>query len=77
MAKKKKAPKEVVEKVAEIEAPVVNGSAVVRAMNAGDPFPCDLSAWGYGYKWPTNAVYTIPMSAYLDCLKKGMNGAIL
>ena len=68
------ATKEIVEKL-QPKTPDLNRGESVRVMNAGDPFPVDLSAYGYGYKWPTNAVYTIPMHVYLDCLKRGMNGA--
>jgi len=53
----------------------LNKNTPVKARNAGAPFVYDLSRWGYGQRWPTGAVYTIPMDVYMDCLKKGMDGA--
>jgi hypothetical protein len=80
MAKRKKKVVEQPEPAAqpkpeEVKTPAINPGVSVKAINFGNPFPCDLSAWGYGYKWPSGAVYTIPMGVYLDLLKKGMNGA--
>jgi hypothetical protein len=86
MAKKKKVIKEepkpepvvLVDEVrVEPKAPEVNRSVSVKVLNHGNPFVYDLSPWGYGQRWPTGAVYTIPMSAYLDCLEKGMNGTVV
>ena len=47
---------------------------VVRVRNEGKPFPCDLTAYGYGMRWPTNAVYSIPASKYMELLQQGLDG---
>lgn len=47
---------------------------MARVRNQGLPFPCDLTAYGYGMRWPTNAVYTIPTSKYIQLLKQGLEG---
>jgi hypothetical protein len=47
---------------------------MVRVRNQGLPFLCDLTAYGYGLRWPTNAVYTIPTSKYIQLLKQGLEG---
>jgi hypothetical protein len=47
---------------------------MVQVRNQGALFLCDLTAYGYGLRWPTNAVYTIPTSVYIGLLKKGLNG---
>ena len=46
----------------------------VRVRNQGPRFDCDLTAYGYGMRWPTGAVYNIPMSKYMELLKQGMDG---
>lgn|SRR3990167_6862961 len=47
---------------------------LVRVRNQGAPFLCDLTAYGYGHKWPTDAVYNIPTSKYVELLKEGLDG---
>lgn len=56
-----------------VSTPALSGK-VVRVRNQGAPFPCDLTQWGYGMRWPTNAVYTIPDYVYVELLKSGLNG---
>jgi hypothetical protein len=58
--------------ISEVVAPVKDKS--VRVRNAGTPFLCDLTMYGYGTRWPTNAVYTIPYSKYMELVKQGLNG---
>ncbi len=58
---------------ATVSTPALSGK-VVRVRNQGAPFPCDLTAYGYGMRWPTNAVYTIPDHVYVELLKQGLNG---
>lgn len=50
------------------------GDKMVRVRNQGEPFPCDLTAYGYGLRWPTNAVYVIPTSRYVELLQQGLDG---
>lgn len=47
----------------------------VRVQNAGASFPCDLTAFGYGMRWPAKAIYTIPTRVYVELLKQGFNGS--
>jgi hypothetical protein len=46
----------------------------VRMRNTGEPFVIDLTAYGYGARWPTGAVYTIPQAVALKCIAEGMKG---
>ena len=46
----------------------------VRVRNQGPRFDCDLTAYGYGMRWPTGAVYNIPVSKYMELLDKGLDG---
>ena len=57
-----------------VEEPIVAPDKLVRVRNAGAPFVFDLSAQGYGQRWPTNAVYSIPFSVYMKCLDAGFDG---
>jgi hypothetical protein len=61
-----------------IEPQTVSTPAVadkmVRVRNQGKPFLCDLTSYGYGMRWPTNAVYTIPASVYMKLLDTGLDG---
>jgi hypothetical protein len=69
-------PVEVLPQIAEpIKEVQYNLASAVRVQNVGDPFPCDLSAFGYGMRWPTNAIYTIPAGIYLDLINKGLKGS--
>jgi len=76
MATKKKT-EEIVEVKPEVKEPEVEArpDLLVRVRNAGKPFPCNLIAYGYGMRWPTNAVYAIPQSVYLKLLDEGLDGA--
>lgn len=47
----------------------------VRVQNAGTPFLCDLTAFGYGTRWPSKAVYIIPVRKYMELLEQGFNGS--
>jgi hypothetical protein len=47
----------------------------VRVQNVGEPFPCDLTAFGYGMRWPTKAVYIITVRRYMELLEQGFNGS--
>lgn len=55
-------------------APEIQKDKSVKVRNQGKPFLCDLMQYGYGMRWPTNAVYTIPLSVYLKLLKDGLDG---
>ena len=57
-----------------VSAPAIKDK-MVRVRNAGKPFVCDLTMYGYGMRWPANAVYNIPISKYMELLEKGLNGA--
>lgn len=77
MAKKAKEEVEEQEAVEEPVAPALNEremNKLVRIRNQGAPFVCDLTAYGYGARWPTNAVYAIPLKEYLQLVKQGFNG---
>src|SRR5688572_22846920 len=56
-----------------VSTPALMGG-IIRVRNQGKPFPCDLSAYGYGMRWPTNAVYSIPQSKYIELLHQGLDG---
>src|SRR5688572_14565585 len=56
-----------------VSTPALMGG-IIRGRNHGKPFPCDLSAYGYGMRWPTNAVYSIPQSKYIELLHQGLDG---
>lgn len=77
MLKKKTKPVEVTPPIVVAEAPAINRSVSVKVLNQGDPFVYDLAKWGYGQRWPTGAVYTISLDAFMDCLSKGMNGTVV
>lgn len=55
-------------------APEVQRDRSVKVRNQGKPFPCDLLQYGYGMRWPTNAVYTLPLSVYMKLLSEGLDG---
>ncbi len=38
----------------------------VRVQNIGKPFSCDLTGYGYGTRWPSKAVYFIPVKVFLN-----------
>ena len=57
-----------------VEEPAVAPDKLVRVRNAGEPFVFDLSAHGYGQRWPSNAVYSIPFKVYMKCLEAGFEG---
>ena|SRR5687768_13784763 len=61
-----------------IQPPTVSAPALpdkmVRVINQGAPFLCDLTMYGYGGRWPTNAVYTIPTSKFVELLTQGLKG---
>ncbi len=63
-----------VEPVSIVEVPAIAPDKLVRVRNAGAPFVCDLSGYGYGQRWPTNAVYSIPIKAYKKLLEDGLDG---
>jgi len=75
MATKKKT-EEIVEVKPDVKEPEAEArpDLLVRVRNAGAPFVFDLSAHGYGQRWPTNAVYSIPFSVYMKCLDAGFEG---
>lgn len=56
---------------------ISNPNKPVRARNEGKPFLVDLLQYGYGLRWPTGAVYTIPSGVYVECLQKGMKGVLV
>ena len=62
-----------VEEPATVSVPAIKDK-MVRVRNAGKPLVCDLTAYGYGMRWPANAVYNIPISEYMKLLEKGLNG---
>jgi hypothetical protein len=64
---------QLVEELASVDTPAL-ADKMVRVRNQGKPFLCDLTAYGYGMRWPTNAVYTIPASKYMELLKQGLDG---
>lgn len=64
---------QVIEPTPEMTEAQLNKS--VRVQNIGAPFPCDLTSYGYGMSWPTNAVYTIPTRRYMELLEQGFNGS--
>lgn len=59
-----------------ITPPAPAKDKMIRVRNAGKPFPCDLTMYGYGMRWPTNAVYAIPFSKYTELLSSGFDGAV-
>lgn len=63
-----------VEEPKTISAPAIPNK-LIRVRNAGAAFECDLTAYGYGRRWPTGAVYNIPAKTYMELLEKGLNGA--
>lgn len=74
MVKKKQEEVNLVEEPATVSAPAIKDK-LVRVRNVGKPFVCDLTAYGYGMRWPTNAVYNIPAKKYMELLEQGLNGA--
>lgn len=74
MVKKKQEEVNLVEEPATVSVPALKDK-LVRVRNVGKPFACDLTSYGYGMRWPTNAVYNIPVSKYTELLKQGLNGA--
>jgi hypothetical protein len=64
---------QLIEEPASVSAPAL-ADKMVRVRNQGAPFECDLIAYGYGMRWPTNAVYTIPTSKYVELLRQGLDG---
>lgn len=69
MAKSKKATPTTFEEISNPNKPVL-------VRNEGEPFAVDLQRYGYGSRWPTGAVYTIPTGVYVQCLKDGMKGVL-